>query len=180
MVLPELAVFSYPVSDILKEAEKRTSYFGKMRGDKENANFIDRMSLTSGEGFLSSEFVADAVEQVYEWLAAFGRGVENAHTVENDTITYNLQPREWWDRNAFSGVERNIKEALVNFIIYRWFEYVNPAESEAFFNKFEDYAHKAQLGMNAEGTKLHRRVNEPTGTPWRTPVDTPTDLHFKP
>lgn len=161
----EPAVFSYPKSDILLEAEKRSSYFGKMRADKEHEDFIDRMSLTDGESFLSDEMLDDAIEQTYEWLQAFGRDVEEPYGITTDgNVQFTLQPRTWWDRNAFTRVERYIKEALVNYILWKWFEYVNPQEAQPFFDKFEDYAHKAQLGMNAENGTLERRFNTPFNT----------------
>lgn len=156
--------FTYLESDILKEVEKRTSYLGKMRETEKNANLIDRMSLTAGESFLAKEFLEDAREQVYDWLRAFGRDIEDACKVEDGTIIITLQPAEWWDSNAKSRADRYIKEALVNFVIYRWFEYVDTAESQAFFDKYENYAHEAQLAMNAEKTLVQRRFNTPYNT----------------
>lgn len=160
----EPAIFSYDRSDIMLEVKKRSSYIGKMRGDENNPNFIDRMSLTDGESFLSDEMIEDAVEQVYEWLQAFGRGVDTPYDLTSSNIDFNLQPRRWWDRRSFGRVERYIKEALINYVLYRWFEFTNAAESPAFFAKYEDYAHKAQLGMNASDGTLERRCNTPFNT----------------
>ena len=170
----ELAIFTYPKADILLEANKRSSYLGKMRGNKENPDFITRMSLTEGESFLSEEMLADAVEQTYEWVQAFGKRVETPYGVVEDeehpgvyNITFTLQPCKWWDRNAFGRVERYLKEALINYILYRWYEIVNVEEAELYFNKYEDYAHKAQIGMNAESGVLERRFNTPYNTIFR-------------
>lgn len=161
----EQAIFSYAKSDVLLEVTKRTSYIGKMRGDKDHADFIERMSLTEGESFLSDEMLADAIEQTYEWVQAFGRGVENPYGIdENGNIVFTLQPRNWWDRAAFGRVERYLKESLINYIIFRWFEMVNADEAEAYFAKADDYGHKAQLGMNAENGNLERRFNTPFNT----------------
>lgn len=162
--IPDPIEFSFLEGDILKEVEKRTSYFGKMRETETSPDLIDRMSLMDGESFLSREFLDDAREQVYDWLRAFGREIEDACKVEEGTIIYTLQPAEWWDANAYRRAERYIKEALVNFIIYRWFEYVKPDEAEAFFDKYENYAHEAQLAMNAEKTLVQRRFNTPYNT----------------
>lgn len=166
----EPAIFAYPKADILLECTKRSSYIGKMRGDKENPDFITRMSLTEGESFLSEEMLADAMEQTYEWVQAFGKDVETPYEERQNEetgvveIVYTLQPRPWWDRNAFGGVERYIKESLVNYILFRWFEMTNMQEASLYFAKFEDYAHKAQLGMNAEHGVLERRFNTPFNT----------------
>lgn len=347
----ENAIFSYQIEDILKEVNKRTSYFGKMRGSENIPNLIDRMSLTDGEGFLAKEFLEDAVEQTYDWLKAFGRGVNNSHTcitqytdheeykdygisnvsfdgnsvsptgiykkelipleskdsydyqyaiklprmyassinpdgtrikvtetidfilrempsnyfstgnpitieklvdvkttstslndneeifnksriielpngtsasnfdimyatyiiqtefvgpsvvnryeigdiveyhhnlndindcelylVKNqcssanwkqnshlldvdvrDRVVFKLRMPKFFDDNAISSVNRNIKEALVNYIIYRWFEYVKQDEAKAFYDKFEAYANNAKVGMNSNVSPLKRR-----------------------
>lgn len=166
----EQAIFAYNVEDIKLEITKRSSYLGKMRGDKEHADFITRMSLTEGESFLSDEMLEDAIHEVYEWLQAFGRDVEIPYEVKTDTVTgkdkviFTLQPRNWWDRAAFGRVERYIKEALINYVLYRWLEMVKPDEAELYYKKYEDYAHNAQMGMNAENGNLERRFNTPFNT----------------
>lgn len=337
----EIAVFSYRIDDILKELYKRTSYMGKMRGTENIPNLIDRMSLSESERFLSNEFIDDAVEQTYDWLKAFGRGVtdshtcianyqdheefkdcgilfttgdelttrqdlnknvelgcsytsalnsvmvqntninvrcvtgaygakvnlyitynftiqdgsatflkiiknnisnqtiDDSHTLEHNTktiklsdigvssaseivgitltasveivsplntynmsvgdfveyhkdlqnlsdtelyrvthdcnntdwklnstllnadirgsITFQLAQPKFFDVNAISKVNRNIKEALLNYIIYRWYEYVKSDEAEAFYKKFEAYAHQAKISMNAEVSPMMRK-----------------------
>lgn len=163
----EPAIFSYSKADILLEITKRSSYLGKMRGDEKHVDFIDRMSLTDGESFLSEEMLSDAIEQTYEWLQAFGKDVETPIVVSGGNIVITLQPRRWWDRTAFSRVERYIKEAIIAFVLWKWYEYTNPEEAPTFFAKFEDYAQKAQLGMNAEKGVLERRFNTPFNTIFR-------------
>jgi hypothetical protein len=75
------------------------------------------------------------------------------------SITFTLERTPYFDDNMIGNVDRNIKEALVNYIIYRWFEYVNVGEADKFYLKFEDYAHKAQLGMNSEAKPIQRKYN---------------------
>lgn len=70
--------FVFRAGDILREAEKRTSVVGKMRGTDKEAHLYDRMALTEGERFLSDEYMKEAAAETYDWIKAFGRGVENA------------------------------------------------------------------------------------------------------
>lgn len=63
------------------------------------------------------------------------------------------------DMNMISSIDRNIKEAIVDFIIYKWFEYTNVSESEAFYNKFEFYAREAKNGMDSEKNIMQRKYN---------------------
>lgn len=159
------AVFSYPKADIMRVVEARTSVIGQMRGDKDNLNYIERMSLTEGESFLSDDMLLEAIEKVHEYLQAFTRGEEHACELDaNDNIVFTLQPKPWWDRAALSSVDINIKNALIEYIIYLWFEMANPDEAAAHYAKYENYAHEAQLGMNRENGTLERRYNTPFNT----------------
>lgn len=74
-------------------------------------------------------------------------------------VVFILERHEHFDDNQISSVDRNIKEALVNYIIYRWFEYTNAPESSAFYDKFENYAQQAKIGMDSEKFILQRRYN---------------------
>ena len=58
-----------------------------------------------------------------------------------------------------SSIDRNIKEALVNYIIWRWFEYTNPQEADRFYVKFEAYASEAKNGMDSEREIMQRTYN---------------------
>lgn len=71
-------------------------------------------------------------------------------------IAFILERTSVFNENLIHSIDRNIKEAIVNYVIYRWFEYVNLQEAEKFYLKFEGYAHKAQLGMNSE-TDIQQR-----------------------
>lgn len=77
-----------------------------------------------------------------------------------DSIVFTLNYPDYFDLNMVSSIDRNIKEAIVNYIIYRWFEYVYPIDADKYYLKFEDYAHKAQLGMNSENTLLQRKYKQ--------------------
>jgi hypothetical protein len=327
-------IFSYKIDDILEEITKRTSYFGKMRGTETEPVLIDRLSLTSGENFMFTEFLQDSVTQVYDWLKAFGRKIkysnkcdityndiaiykdhgvwmyinggmqefgkwitigtsdykdnedgtvsltcdeisvermkedvnvvidfryvvhslldgldcdtpvtdrkvfrvtsgnsfssgilafeckehdsyhqiyridmevkcevfplnvvpikkgdyvecrtdfgddsifdvyqvvedctnenwtEHADKLEYDpreSIVFMLERTSHFDENMIFSVDRNIKEALINYIIYRWFEFVNEVEADKFYIKYEDYAYKAKMGMESETKPVQRR-----------------------
>lgn len=81
-----VAIFSYKIDDILEEITKRTSYLGKMRKSDTEPFLVDRLSLTSGENFMFTEFLEDSVSQVYDWLKAFGRTFRHSNSCE---INYN-------------------------------------------------------------------------------------------
>ncbi len=74
-----------------------------------------------------------------------------------NSIVMKVELPDWQDRNMLPAIERNLKEALANYIIYRWFEIVNPKEADAYYVKFEEKAHQAQLGLNTEKRTLQRK-----------------------
>jgi hypothetical protein len=71
-------------------------------------------------------------------------------------IVYILEHSCNMDMNLMSSIDRNIKEALVNYIIYKWFEYTNPQEAQIFYLKYEDYGREAKIGMDSEKKILQR------------------------
>ena len=63
------------------------------------------------------------------------------------------------DMNLISSIDRNIKEAIVDYIIYKWFEYTNVSEAESFYDKFEKHAREAKKGMDSEKNIMQRKYN---------------------
>ena len=76
-----------------------------------------------------------------------------------DKIVFILENSCNMDMNLMSSIDRNIKEALVNYIIWRWFEYTNPQEADRFYVKFEAYASEAKNGMDSEREIMQRTYN---------------------
>lgn len=323
-----VVIFSYKISDLLEEVTKRTSYLGKMRGTEQEVHLLDRLSLTSGEDFMFTEFLDNAVTETYEWVKAFGRKVDEYDKIlakytdmplnknfgmsvkdnngneypfdeeikvdctympnpinntlqisfagfrgynilgEDATIIANMKFRiympsmattidarvtvpynalvetkqytlpfdgnltnvknvemtiefkaipnivtpikrdtyveyrtdfnddtvfevykvnfdcdttNWkdyssllavdprgcvtliverkphFDKNMISSIDRNLKEAIVNHIIFQWFEYVNAPEAEKFLLKFEDYGQKAKIGLDTHTKDIQRK-----------------------
>lgn len=84
----------------------------------------------------------------------------NADKLPSDprgNVMFVLEQTSYFDVNMIHSIDRNIKEAIVNYIIYRWFEFVNEVEAEKFYLKFDDYAHKAHIGMNSETKPIQRK-----------------------
>lgn len=74
-----------------------------------------------------------------------------------NAIVMKVELPDWMDRNMLPAIERNLKEALANYIIWRWFETVFPQEAESFHSRWEEKAHQAQLGLNTENHTLQRK-----------------------
>lgn len=73
------------------------------------------------------------------------------------SIVMKVELPDWQDKNMLFSVERNLKEALAFYIIWRWFETVYPQEAELFHSRWEEKAHQAQLGLNTESHVLQRK-----------------------
>lgn len=99
--------------------------------------------------------------------------VNNLERLEEDlrdSIVYRLCIPEWSDSGMYKVVDNRLREAIVNYILWRWFETVlqeedrysrygqkMPHEAERYFEKYEEVAHQAQLGLNAEKQPLQRK-----------------------
>lgn len=109
-----------------------------------------------------TNFSDDSVFDVYkvnvdcttaDWL-------ENSTKLDYDPrgcVVYVLERASHIDFNMIQSTDRNIYEAIINRIIYLWFEYVNAPEAEKYLLKFEDYGHKAQLCMNTRTKDIQRK-----------------------
>lgn len=71
-------------------------------------------------------------------------------------VIYKLDCPDWQDSSMYKVVDNRLREALVNYILYRWFEMVYPDESEKYFNQWEKKSHDAQMALNREHTILKR------------------------
>ena len=74
-----------------------------------------------------------------------------------NAIVMKVELPDWMDRNMLPSIERNLKEALANFVIWRWLEIVFPQEAESFYSRWEEKARQAQLGLNTENHTLQRK-----------------------
>lgn len=86
--------------------------------------------------------------------------VKNAVRLETDPrgrIVYSLEQTDCFDRNMIPNIDRSIKEAIINYIMYRWLTYTKPDESDIYMARFEEYAQRAKLGMESETSVQQRR-----------------------
>lgn len=72
-------------------------------------------------------------------------------------VVYMLERKDCFDKNMLTSTDRALKEAIINRIMYLWCEYVNAPEADKYLLKFEEYGHKAQLGMNARTKDFQRK-----------------------
>lgn len=76
-----------------------------------------------------------------------------------DKVMFILEQVNNFDVNMIHVIDRNIKEAIVNYILFRWYEFVLPTEYQNYYLKFEDYAYKAKVGMNSTVKPIQRKHN---------------------
>lgn len=108
----------------------------------------DYIELTTMSGQKQYGIVKTVVDDTYiaEWLPMDMR----------NSIAFKIDLPEWADENMLPIAKRHLEDALVNYIIYRWFETVNPNEAGGYYAKWEDKAHKAQVALNTEKRILQR------------------------
>lgn len=75
---------------------------------------------------------------------------------ERNSVVYRLNILEWMDDNAFSITDNAIFEAIVNFVIYRWFLIVNPSESSIYYSFYDDYLTRIIHRINAQKKPVRR------------------------
>ena len=74
-----------------------------------------------------------------------------------NSIVYRLNIPCWQDDGMYMTVDNRIKEALVSYIIWRWFETVLPKEADIYEKKWKAKAYDIQMGLNSERKILRRK-----------------------
>ena len=73
-------------------------------------------------------------------------------------VIFVAEKKEWWNENFFHPIENLIFEALVHYIIYRWFMIVFPSEAAFYKSEFERYNGDIGKQLNAiNGRKIQQR-----------------------
>lgn len=111
-----------------------------------------------------TDFSNDSVFDVYQILRDCTNEdwKDNADKLEYDprgSVVFMLECCEYFDENKVFSIDRNIKEAIINYILFRWYEFVLPTEYQNYYLKFEDYAYKAKVGMNSTVKLIQRKHN---------------------
>lgn len=82
--------FVYPLGDLKRELEKRSSFLGSQRVTDETPDMLNRFALTDGESFLSNDMLLEAIDETYSWLKAFGRGTGCGYDIYADSKTHSV------------------------------------------------------------------------------------------
>lgn len=88
-----------------------------------------------------------------------------------ESVIFKVELPDWQDRNMLPAAQEHLENALMDFIMYRWFETVKPdvatlqsgkwrkeaSLASDFYAKWEEEAHSAQLALNSERRILQRK-----------------------
>lgn len=74
-----------------------------------------------------------------------------------DSVVFTVDLPDWQNRNMLPSAQEYLEEAMMNYIMYRWFETTNPREASNYKDKFEGKAREAQFALNAENRVLQRK-----------------------
>lgn len=127
--------------------------------------YSDRIDLYANE-YVAYNYYKNGSKKIEYWIVGEdctdNNFMEHSRKLEGDyreNIIYRLELPDWNDENMMMRVRNNLREALVNYIMWRWFETTLPTEANVYYEKWEIHAHNAQLGLNAEKKLLNRRYN---------------------
>lgn len=76
---------------------------------------------------------------------------------DRDAICFRLNILTWMDENAFKIADIAIFEAFINFVMYKWFMNVYPAEATVYYTQYMEYLDKIKYRLNAQKTPVRRK-----------------------
>ena len=78
---------------------------------------------------------------------------------EREAVVYRINILDWMDENAFKGVEVAIFEALVNFVMYKWFLFVAPEHADIYNTAYENNLIQIKNRINAQKKPVNRKYH---------------------
>ena len=120
--------------------------------------FIEHIAI---DGSCFGEQSADGTIQVERW---YEQNIRKC-------VVMNVELPDWQDRNMIPAAQELIEEALINYILFRWFESVQDESAttrggnwrkpvslaDIHYQKWEEKAHEVQMALNSERKILQRK-----------------------
>jgi hypothetical protein len=81
-------------------------------------------------------------------------------------IIFIADKKEYWNENFYRPINNLIFEAMVHYIIYKWFTIVFPGEAQFYYGEYSRYAadiSKQLSNVNARAGKYIRQHYNPLG-----------------
>lgn len=88
-----------------------------------------------------------------------------------ESVVFKVELLDWQDRNMLPAAQEHLEDALLNYIMYRWFKMIKPdvatlqggkwrkeaSLADEFYANWEEHAHAAQMALNSENRILQRK-----------------------
>lgn len=79
------------------------------------------------------------------------------YELTDDKIIFTLLNKDWFNSNMLSPLDSSIFEAMVSYVMFRWFTIVFPEEAEFYLADFERFGQDVVINSNANNRPLVRR-----------------------
>lgn len=142
--------FWYKIDELFNDIYGRTSYLGARRKKDTGESLIDEISFSEDEAkTLYKSYLQNAQSEVYDDLTKYVmRTVVDATTYEYDRDTdingvadsegsvYYMFEMLSADLRLVGAVDTAIREALINYVIWKWLEIAYPNEAQIYANGY--------------------------------------------
>lgn len=156
---------------LMSEAHKRTSYIGRVRRNEEKSSLMEQVTFTADDEDLADSFLRESQGYVFEKLQNYTHGLENCcvfDTVtytENDTehnapmFLYKINHMEWFNDNATMMLDTAISEAMIAFLMFKWFLGALPSEAQFYYEEFERQLKNITQRVNTQKQPVRRKYH---------------------
>lgn len=145
--------YKFDIRELLDDVTGRTSVIAAHSATPEQPDRLDELTLTAGEWLTFKGLLDKACADMYSFMAPFSRNLRKGYEVGQsifDSVAFYHEEKEWFNTNKIPEIRTNIKEALVNHIIARWYVSVLPDLAPQYWTNYEEAAELVKSGLNSE------------------------------
>ena len=146
-----------PWEDLLNQVNKRTSYIGRSRKTQDGVHQLLDLALTSDDKSILIDMGTEASGYVFERINGYTHNQTDCHVVDNDGIKYKIYMPLWFNNNAIQMLGSSILEALINFVMFRWFTLVYPDEAKYYADMNDANLNNITQRINTQKEPINRK-----------------------
>ena len=135
--------------DILYQARLIAFYVGESRKNAATSDVATKMQASDENRDILGKFADSAAARMTDLMVSLLKGTKTDYneraeeqndgsTIAAHDITFSALVPNTFDDNQIQGITEGIRDAMIHYVVYRWFEMTNPAEAALYLKHFEE------------------------------------------
>ena len=135
--------------DIIYHANLIAFYVGESRKNAETSDVATKMQASDENYDILGKFTDSATTKMTDIMTPILKGTKmdknerekeksDGTTVTVHDVIFSALVPNTFDDNQIQGITEGIRDAMIHYVVYRWFEMTNPAEAALYLKHFEE------------------------------------------